>query len=183
MLLFEMLTGLPPFYAADEASMRRRILDGAPPTEALGGLPPAAHDVLARLLDAQPATRLGAAGGGAEVQAHPFFAGVDWAALLRRERAAPFWPPYTEGPPLRHYGVSYPAEVARASPEFRGFTYLLGAVPELPPKDQADEITICGSCVESRRHEFVSRPEWLQAVATAREIEGREGRGEEDTSL
>ena len=58
-------------------------------------LSPACVDLVDRLLDPDPATRLGAGpGGAADVRAHPWFAGVDWAALAASKAALapPFIP-------------------------------------------------------------------------------------------
>jgi serine/threonine protein kinase len=50
----------------------------------------AAADFLQRLLSFDPATRLGTAGGYQEVQAHAFFAPIEWDALSRLELPPPF---------------------------------------------------------------------------------------------
>jgi serine/threonine protein kinase len=46
-------------------------------------------DVLHKLLEKDPAKRLGTKGGAAEIKAHPFFKGTDWAKILRREMPMP----------------------------------------------------------------------------------------------
>ena len=50
-------------------------------------------DIIVRLLDKDPQQRLGAP----EIFAHPFFRGIDWAALMRQELTPPGWVP---PPPL-----------------------------------------------------------------------------------
>ena len=78
-LLYEMLTGLPPFYDENTNEMYRKIIseplhfhDNQP-----GLVPPAARDLLARLLDRDPYNRpvagLGDAGGSVK---DPSFEGV-----------------------------------------------------------------------------------------------------------
>ena len=51
--------------------------DDAPPP-----LSPDARDLIERLLDPDPRTRLGSRGGAREVKEHPWFSGVDWEGLL-----------------------------------------------------------------------------------------------------
>jgi serine/threonine protein kinase len=60
--------------------------------QCLGEVPDEAVDLITRLLDPNPDTRLGAH-GAAEVKAHPFFLGITWEGL--REGGAPWVPPKT----------------------------------------------------------------------------------------
>ena len=48
-----------------------------------------ARSLVRGLLEWDPRERLGSVGGAAEVRAHAFFVGVDWAALLRLEMPPP----------------------------------------------------------------------------------------------
>ena len=90
-LLYEMLTGLPPFYSRDRAALFERIRHGTldfPPH-----LSPEAVDLLQRLLCRSPERRLGCGSTDAtEVKNHPFFAAVDWVALAEC-RVPPPWVP------------------------------------------------------------------------------------------
>ncbi|KAK4156952.1 kinase-like domain-containing protein [Chaetomidium leptoderma] len=54
---YEMLTGLPPFYHGDTEEIRRNIL--GQPLEFTESLPRSAVDILTKLLDRDPNTRLG----------------------------------------------------------------------------------------------------------------------------
>lgn len=90
-LLYEMLTGLPPFYDENTNEMYRKIL-GEPlhfPSQDI--VPPAAKDLLTKLLNREPAQRLGA-NGSAEIKAHPFFHAIDWRKLLQRKYEPTFKP-------------------------------------------------------------------------------------------
>ncbi|KAG8522676.1 Ribosomal protein S6 kinase alpha-4, partial [Galemys pyrenaicus] len=94
-LLFELLTGASPFTLEGErntqAEVSRRILKCSPPFPPRIG--PVAQDLLQRLLCKDPKKRLGAGPQGAqEVKSHPFFQGLDWAALAARKIPAPFRP-------------------------------------------------------------------------------------------
>lgn len=54
-------------------------------------VPPAARDLLTRLLDRDPQRRLGA-NGAAEIKSHHFFANIDWRKLLQRKYEPSFRP-------------------------------------------------------------------------------------------
>ena len=91
-LLFEMLTGQPPFRAKGRAALAKQITGGGklkvPPY-----LSPEASSLLRALLQREPHKRLGfGAKGSDEVMAHPFFAPLDWGALLRSDVPSPFVP-------------------------------------------------------------------------------------------
>jgi len=94
-LLYEMLTGLPPFYNQNLHAMYERILRAKLHYPAY--LSASARSLLQALLDRNPATRLGSNGDAEEVKRHPFFAGLDWNKLVRLELPAPFKPSVTEG--------------------------------------------------------------------------------------
>ncbi|KAL3671402.1 hypothetical protein V7S43_003328 [Phytophthora oleae] len=93
-MLFEMLTGQPPFYnAASRTQLYAMIMDGAvsfPPS-----ISHEARDLMQGLLCTDPRERLGArrgSGGGATaIKQHSFFAKhhIDWTKLLNRTLRAP----------------------------------------------------------------------------------------------
>ena len=83
-LLYEMLTGLPPFYDENTNEMYRKILQDPLHFPGLDIVPAAAKDLLTKLLDRNPERRLGA-NGAAEIKAHHFFANIDWRKLLQRK--------------------------------------------------------------------------------------------------
>ena len=90
-LLYEMLTGLPPFYDENTNEMYRKILSEPLHFPGADVVPPAAKDLLTKLLNRDPAERLGA-NGGAEIKAHPFFHAIDWRKLLQRKYEPTFKP-------------------------------------------------------------------------------------------
>ena len=89
-ILYEMLTGLPPFYDQDINKRQLKILGDDPvyPEE----LPPAAKDILVKLLDKNPLNRLGAKNGASDIKDHPFFQGTNWNDILQRKYTTPFKP-------------------------------------------------------------------------------------------
>ncbi|KAI9750238.1 MAG: AGC protein kinase Gad8 [Chaenotheca gracillima] len=90
-LLYEMLTGLPPFYDEHTNEMYRKILSEPLHFPGPEIVPPAAKDLLTRLLDRHPERRLGF-NGASEIKAHPFFHSIDWRKLLQRKYEPTFKP-------------------------------------------------------------------------------------------
>jgi serine/threonine protein kinase len=88
-LLFEMLTGLPPFYAQNVNVMYTKILSGE--LRFPSYISDNAKSLLEGLLTRDPEERLGAK-GGTEVKHHPWFADIDWDKLLKKEIDPPFKP-------------------------------------------------------------------------------------------
>eukprot|EP01103_Thecamoeba_quadrilineata_P013716 TRINITY_DN3892_c0_g1_i1.p1 TRINITY_DN3892_c0_g1~~TRINITY_DN3892_c0_g1_i1.p1 ORF type:complete len:404 (-),score=69.68 TRINITY_DN3892_c0_g1_i1:154-1344(-) len=85
-LIYEMLTGLPPFYSRNQNQMYQKIL-----TETLKFPPyvsPEAQSLLRGLLDRDVSTRL----GDAKLKQHPFFASIDWVKLDAKEVETPYKP-------------------------------------------------------------------------------------------
>lgn len=83
-LLFELLAGYPPFFADSPLEIYEKILQGkfAVPAH----IDPVAKDLIRRLLTADLTQRLGNLKNGArDVMNHPWFEGVDWAAVERKE--------------------------------------------------------------------------------------------------
>ncbi|XP_038064551.1 3-phosphoinositide-dependent protein kinase 1-like isoform X2 [Patiria miniata] len=80
-LIYQLLAGLPPFRASNEYMIFQKIikLDYDFPE----GFPEKAKDLVSRLLVLDPVKRIGCedCGGFAELKAHPFFEGINWANL------------------------------------------------------------------------------------------------------
>ncbi|EQC30074.1 AGC protein kinase [Saprolegnia diclina VS20] len=135
MVLFEMLTGMPPWYTRNRQDLYARIRDA--PLEIPHYVSHEAASLIRALLHRDPDKRLGGrkGHGAANVKAHPFFASVDWDGLLWAE--PPFHPnakkddadtsnfekEFTEMPV--HTPVSLNPVSAQAIPKsmFNGFTY------------------------------------------------------------
>ncbi|KAI3329475.1 kinase-like protein [Ustulina deusta] len=85
--LYEMLTGVLPFYHKDPEQYRQRITSQELSVEA--SVSSDAADILTRLLENDHTKRLGA-NGASEVKAHAFFQDIDWDELLPRPSVARF---------------------------------------------------------------------------------------------
>ncbi|EFN52977.1 hypothetical protein CHLNCDRAFT_36647 [Chlorella variabilis] len=95
-VVYQMLAGRPPFKSPSEYLTFQKIVEAD--YELPEGGSEAAADLVARLLRVEPAQRIGAA-DLAELQAHPFFAGIDWDTL-RSQPAPEFMPDIDPGEQL-----------------------------------------------------------------------------------
>jgi CRP-like cAMP-binding protein len=90
-LIFEMLTGDPPFVADDPMELYQQILRGSFVYPQLVGK--TAKDLITKLLVSNPAMRLGIVKKGhRDLVSHPFFKLVDFAQLVKRTGKPP--PPH-----------------------------------------------------------------------------------------
>jgi protein-serine/threonine kinase len=88
-LLFEMLTGLPPFYDKNRSRMRWKILNED--LEVPGYISKAGRDLLISLLEKNPEKRLGFL-GTQQVKDHEFCKGLNWTGILNKEVKPPLRP-------------------------------------------------------------------------------------------
>ncbi|XP_074985340.1 ribosomal protein S6 kinase beta-2 isoform X3 [Caretta caretta] len=90
-LMYDMLTGSPPFTSENRKKTIDKILKGKlvlPPY-----LTPDARDLLKKFLKRNPSQRIGGGtGDAADVQKQPFFRHVNWDELLARKLDPPFRP-------------------------------------------------------------------------------------------
>ncbi|KAI0454903.1 kinase-like domain-containing protein [Xylaria acuta] len=131
-LIWEMLTGLPPFYHRSIDEMYRRIM--SEPLAFPGCVPAVAKDLLTKLLDRDPAKRLGA-NGSVEIKSHPFFEGINWGMVLQRKYKPAFKPNVADAHDTTNFDtqftsqapqdscVSGPAISPRTQSQFAGFSY------------------------------------------------------------
>ncbi|KAF6739583.1 Serine/threonine-protein kinase Sgk1 [Oryzias melastigma] len=104
-VLFEMLSGMPPFYSQRKVEMFENILHA--PLQLPNGASRAAQSLLAGLLDREVSSRLGEKRDFEEIQEHHFFASINWDDLLARKVRPPFVP-----------NVTGPGDVSYIDPEF-----------------------------------------------------------------
>jgi len=129
-LLYELLTGWPPFYSDNTKILYRKILTAKIRYPA--SMSSEAKDLIQRLLDRNPTTRLGSGPTDAkEIKVHPFFKEIDWDRLAKKQVSPPFKPVTTQ--PSRHRDTDEEIEVGSETKhtplsstwqaEFRGFSY------------------------------------------------------------
>lgn len=90
-LIFELLTGLPPYYTSDREELFDRIKLSS--VKYPSNFSPSVKELLNGLFQKDPEMRLGGGPDGAKsIRNQPWFSGVDWDAYLRKEIKAPFVP-------------------------------------------------------------------------------------------
>lgn len=90
-LMYDMLTGNPPFSAENRKKTIETILKGKLNLPAY--LTPDARDLIRRLMKRQVSQRLGSGpGDGLEVRSHPFFKNVNWKDVFERHLEPPIKP-------------------------------------------------------------------------------------------
>ena len=105
-LLYEMLFGVPPFYDSNTNKMYKSIIRSE--VDFPRGATPESIDLITRLLDKNPETRLGSGPRDYEdIKEHPFYDGLDWEALLQKTLPME-WKPH----------VSSLTDVSSFDPEF-----------------------------------------------------------------
>ncbi|KAI8342387.1 kinase-like domain-containing protein [Chlamydoabsidia padenii] len=132
-LLYEMMTGLPPFYDENTNEMYRKILQDK--LRFPDDISDDAQSLLRGLLTRDPEERLGN-NGSADIKSHPFFAKhIDWDLLLQKKVQPPFKPSvenaydttnfdeeFTNEAPLESYIDE--SQISKTMQEqFAGFTY------------------------------------------------------------
>jgi serine/threonine protein kinase len=86
-LLYDMLTGKPPFYSTNKNDILKKIT--TKPVPIPEDLSPDAKSLLKALFKIRPKERLGYLKDAAEIKSHPFFANVNFEQVLLREVEAP----------------------------------------------------------------------------------------------
>jgi len=132
-LIYEMMTGLPPFYDENVNIMYQRILSD--PLNFPPDISSEAKSVMTGLLLRNPQNRLGNHGGD-EIKRHPFFARyIDWNRLMAKKIQPPFKPSVESVLDVANFDSEFTNETAQDSvvedshlsetvqDKFRGFTY------------------------------------------------------------
>ncbi|GAA95001.1 hypothetical protein E5Q_01656 [Mixia osmundae IAM 14324] len=133
-LLYEMMTGLPPFYDENVNEMYKKILQD--PLRFPEDMPSDARTLLTGLLTRDPARRLGI-NGSEEIKRHPFFAKhIDWKSLLAKKIQPPFKPSVESAIDCSNFDTEFTSEPPMdsvvedshlsqtAQNLFSGFTYV-----------------------------------------------------------
>jgi len=132
-LLYEMLTGMPPFYSRDRDRLFEKILHQDiryPPF-----FSPNSKLILSQLMERNLARRLGTVGGGQEVKNHVFWEDLNWEMLVSRQIEPPFRPKLTKDkngvlgttnfdPEFTGMPIHSPETGKRKFAKFEKFTYV-----------------------------------------------------------
>jgi serine/threonine protein kinase len=134
-LIFEMMTGLPPFYCEDVQQMYNKIMTAQltiPDT-----MSPEAGDLIRKLLERDPEKRLS---DPEHLKKHPFFAPLNWGDLMAKRIPPPFIPEVRDELDTQNVDPTFTEEAPTLSDDdeegtvdtnaeggFDGFTYVPGS--------------------------------------------------------
>jgi len=139
-LMYDMLTGAPPFTAENRKKTIEKILKGKlnlPPY-----LTPDARDLIRKFLKRQVSHRLGSGPADAEpIKGHPFFKHIRWADVINRKLKPPFEPTLASEDDVSQFDTNFTKQTPVDSPcnhslsesvnlVFQGFTYVAPSVLE-----------------------------------------------------
>lgn len=112
-LIYEMIVGRPPFYSENVNEMYEKILHDQLVYPAGISVPDECKSLLEQLLVRDPKTRLGAGDADSTpIKAHPYFAAIDWGALMRKEVAVPFKPQVKSDLDVSNFDSQFTSEPA-----------------------------------------------------------------------
>ncbi|KXS22590.1 hypothetical protein M427DRAFT_130235 [Gonapodya prolifera JEL478] len=135
-LLYQMLTGTSPFRGTDDEEISNAILNDDVIFPPYVNLSKEAAGLIRRLLNRDPARRLGSGpADGDEIKKHPFFRGVDFEGMIQLKYPAPFLPKVKNPKDTSNFDSEFTREQpvltptnnvlsARDQEEFRGFSYV-----------------------------------------------------------
>lgn len=89
-ILFEMLTGLPPYYTNNKGEMTKRILEAE--LTYPSHLNPEVVSLMKQLLERNPQKRIGSKNGVEDIKQHEWCKNIDWKAILEK-KIIPVWKP------------------------------------------------------------------------------------------
>ncbi|XP_066108299.1 ribosomal protein S6 kinase beta-2 isoform X2 [Saccopteryx bilineata] len=115
-LMYDMLTGSPPFTAENRKKTMDKIIKGKlvlPPY-----LTPDARDLVRKFLKRNPGQRIGGGpGDAADVQGHPFFRHINWDDLLARRVDPPFRPSLQSEEDVSQFDAHFTRQTPVDSPD------------------------------------------------------------------
>lgn len=109
-MIYEMLSGAPPFYSKDKQKMLEDRLKK--PIVMRDYFTPEAVDLLNGLMAINPKVRLGR-NGAQEIKSHPFFKELDWDALYAKKIPMPFRPEVLDDRDLGYFDKVFTDEVIK----------------------------------------------------------------------
>ncbi|KAJ8076779.1 cAMP-dependent protein kinase catalytic subunit [Marasmius tenuissimus] len=137
-LIFEMLSGLPPYHQPEtnHVALYEKITKGPTHIRWPAAFSPLATDLILKLMEGDPSRRYGNLRHGAgDVFAHGWFTEVDWGKLAAREITAPYLPKingegdasafdkYPEDNAAAAYGLATPDPFGHSFPGFEYSSY------------------------------------------------------------
>lgn len=152
-ILYEMLTGITPFWAENQSEMYQRIREDRLCFP--GTIDVTTADFIAQLLKRDPKRRLGSGGkeGALLVRSHFYFEVVDWQLMYMKRIRPPYIPQLYSETDFSHFDSEFLKESPRLSPveseymmtqsldrAFEGYSYTNReeSIPASPPSEMYD---------------------------------------------
>ncbi|KAG0179310.1 hypothetical protein DFQ28_003020 [Apophysomyces sp. BC1034] len=153
-ILFEMLTGVTPYWAETHSEMYRRVLEDD--LEFPEDFDPVTADFIRGLLEREPTARLGTGTDGPiTIRSHPYFDTLDWSDVYYKRIRPPYVPNLRSETDFSNFDEDFLRMTPRLSPvlddgllsqsvqqAFHGYSYndshFMGS-SILDPKDDSDE--------------------------------------------
>jgi len=105
-LIFELFTGGTPFQDDFQQNIFRKIINSKDHIAVPDGVNPHLGGLCQRLLEPDPAFRLGSLNGGVtDIKNHHLFAGINWDGLVKKEIQPPFIPSITSALDTSNFDV------------------------------------------------------------------------------
>lgn len=102
-IIYEMLCGLPPFYSKDREKLYKNIKYSDPRVD-FPFLSDTARDLLMKLLEKDPAKRLGSSMRDAkDIKEHPWFDCINWEAINEKKLPPPYKPQLDVPTDTKHF--------------------------------------------------------------------------------
>lgn len=130
-LLYEMVTGIPPFFSRERNQLKSKILNTEPQYPSF--LSKEVVDLIKKLLIKDPSQRLGSSLNETdEIKKHPFFSGINWDEYLQKRVKPPFIPRLNGKADTKFFDTKYTATNPSDTPTdsdvndngaFSGFSY------------------------------------------------------------
>ena len=121
LMTYEMLAGAPPYYSPDREQYFKNVKSGV--LKIPKSLSADVKDLIQKLLDRSPKTRLGAGPNGAnDIKSHPWFKTIDWTKVVDRKLKPP--KPILERVEAKMEGIDYFKAETKAYNKIENWTIL-----------------------------------------------------------
>ena len=127
-IIYEMLTGLPPFYTANREELFERIKFCS--LKYPYSISPQVRSLLEGLFQKNPEKRLGSGVDDAKsIKEHPWFSNVNWTALINKEIKPPFVPLIKSEMDITHFDPEFTETPIESMSD--GNSLKTGSIPDI----------------------------------------------------